>query len=48
MVLFTTAAEKRAEASRIQTEADRDRLAAEAEDAAQKRMQAATSGLASG
>jgi methyl-accepting chemotaxis protein len=40
--------EKQTEASRIQAEADRERLAAEAEDAAQKRMQEATSGLASG
>ena len=37
-----------AEASRSRAEADRDRLAAEADAAAQKRLQQATSGLASG
>ena len=40
--------EREAEASRVQAEADRIRLTAEAEAAAQKRLQEATSGLATG
>jgi methyl-accepting chemotaxis protein len=47
-MLRNRALEQEAEAARAQAEADRARLTADAEAAAQKRLQQATSGLASG
>jgi methyl-accepting chemotaxis protein len=47
-MLQSRALEQQAEASRIQSEGDRVRLSADAEATAQKRLEQATSGLASG
>jgi methyl-accepting chemotaxis protein len=47
-MLRNRALEQEAEATRLKTEADRARLTADAESAAQKRLQEATSGLAAG